>query len=54
MKLNNEAALKQALELTKIAIENEFLPKYADAEEAADATYTFCKILYDKFTNDAE
>lgn len=54
MKLNNEAAATQALELTKAAIENGFLPEYCDAEDAADAAYTFCKTLYERFTSDAE
>lgn len=54
MKLNNETALKQALELTKLAIENDVIPKYGDAKDAAEAVCVFCDILYEHFTSDSK
>lgn len=54
MKLNNESALKFSLEFGRTAIEHDYFPKYDDAEDLADAVYTFCDTLYKKFTESSE
>lgn len=49
MALNNEAAIREALAMTKIAIEFKAIETDADPVKAASNVYEFYNTLYKKF-----
>lgn len=54
MQLNDNAAVKQALEITKLAIEHNYVRKGHTSEEAAKNTYEYYETLVSLFTGSKE
>lgn len=51
MKLNNEAAIKNALQLTTIAMENGMIKASSNPQETAQNVFLFCETLYTQLSN---
>ena len=51
-KLNKEAALKIAKELTTVALENKMIIADNDASATAENVYNFFETLFEKFSGD--
>ncbi|MEG0093184.1 MAG: hypothetical protein RR945_01990 [Erysipelotrichaceae bacterium] len=52
VKMNDEFALNQAIELTKIALEQGLVYRGSDSEETAKEVVTFINTLFDGFTKE--
>lgn len=52
VKLNKEAAVAVAKELTALAIQNGLITKCADSSETAKETMSFFKTIIESLTND--
>lgn len=52
VKMNDEFALKQAIELTKIALEQGLVDRGHDSKETAQEVVTFLNTLFEGFTEE--
>ena len=52
MKLNSNYKVETARALTELAIQHEYIPKYADETDSAEAICTFFKTIIENIDSD--